>query len=161
MDERVATAAEFDDAVGGLVESPRPFSTSGSSSEPGIFLSSTSAIILLASVTCSAITARRCSVSAHICHGSIVAGRFECDGIGATNRLPLAVLAVPSSRYATTRGTRYGWDVTHREPTRSDDETRADEVRRRLVETVRVQLDEIARRTPERHGAETEHESSD
>jgi hypothetical protein len=39
--------------------------------------------------------------------------------------------------------------MTDAEPIRSDDETRAGEVRRRLVETVHEQLDEIRRQSPE------------
>jgi hypothetical protein len=52
--------------------------------------------------------------------------------------------------------------VTDAEPKRSEDETRADAVRRRLVETVREPQDEIARRAPERHDVDgTELGSSD
>jgi hypothetical protein len=52
--------------------------------------------------------------------------------------------------------------VTDAEPKRCEGETRADEVRRRVVETVREQLDEIARRAAERHDVDgTKHGASD
>jgi hypothetical protein len=50
--------------------------------------------------------------------------------------------------------------VTEPEPKRSEGETQADAVRRRLVETVREQLAEIAQRGPDRHDAERDDVSS-
>jgi hypothetical protein len=45
-------------------------------------------------------------------------------------------------------------------PKRSDDETEAETVKRRLIETVREQIDEIGQRVRDEHECNTRHDPS-